>query len=139
MDVVYERGDSVWLEHIFGLINNMPAVQEVGGINGRQGRAISWPNALQHKLRLQLKDPSKLGHCKLLNLMLVDPNIRIISTANMPPQRLDWKDDSEQAKRDGDFPWSPEEAEEILIQAREQHKAFNHYQDVAFHSKFVSI
>jgi hypothetical protein len=155
LDVAHEKGDSVWLEHIYGLVNNTPAVQEVGGIFGRHGRAITWPNTLQHKVGIRLKDPSKRGRCKVLSLMLVDPNIRIISTANVPPQRLDWKDDIEtldrglaglsveerarNSKRDGDLPWTLQEADEFVIQAREGRKAFNHYQDVAFHSQYVSV
>jgi hypothetical protein len=155
-DVDHEKGDSVWLEQIFGLVNNTPAVQEVGGITGRQGRAITWPNLLQHKTGvLRLKDPSKPGRCKVLNLMLVDPNIRIISTANVPPQRLDWKegletlnrdlaelsveDQAKKLKREGNFPWTLQEAATFLVQAREGRKAFNQYQDVAFHSKIVTV
>lgn len=37
-----------------------------------------------------LEDRSKPGHRKILALFLVDPNIRIISSANIPPQREDW-------------------------------------------------
>ena len=38
----------------------------------------------------RLKDHSKPGHIRFLTLWLVDPHQRIISTANVPPQRLDW-------------------------------------------------
>ena len=38
----------------------------------------------------RLKDPSKPGHRRFIALWLVDPHQRIISTANVPPQRLDW-------------------------------------------------
>lgn len=87
--------------------------------------------------------------------MLVDPNIRIISTSNVPPQRLDWKDESEglqelladlsvdeqvhRLKRDENFPWTVQEAMEFMKKAREEREAFNHYQDVAFRSRTVSI
>jgi hypothetical protein len=32
----------------------------------------------------------KPGHQKILSLFLVDPNVRVISTADVPCQRLDW-------------------------------------------------
>jgi hypothetical protein len=37
-----------------------------------------------------LVDPTKPGHCRFIALWLVDPNFRIISTANVPPQQRDW-------------------------------------------------
>jgi hypothetical protein len=37
-----------------------------------------------------LADRSKPGHRKILALFLVDPHVRIISTANIPPQQEDW-------------------------------------------------
>lgn len=50
-----------------------------------------FPNVLQHRVSpFKLADTSKPGHCKLLALFLVDPDIRIPSTANVPPQQLDW-------------------------------------------------
>lgn len=38
----------------------------------------------------KLVDPTKPGHRRFIALWLVDPTRRIISTANVPPQRLDW-------------------------------------------------
>jgi hypothetical protein len=110
---------------------------------------------LQHRVRMRLKDPSKPGHLTALNIMLVDPNIRIISTANVPPQRLDWKDVSaslhqdladlsveDQAKivhREGDFPWTVQEALQFVGEAKQERAAFNHYQNAAFHSATVTV
>jgi hypothetical protein len=37
-----------------------------------------------------LQDPTKPGHRRFIALWLVDPHQRIISTANVPPQRFDW-------------------------------------------------
>ncbi|KAH8691133.1 hypothetical protein BGW36DRAFT_438627 [Talaromyces proteolyticus] len=154
-DLEFDRGDSVWLEQIFGLHNNEPAVQHVGNMCFSEGRAIAWPNALQHRGIATLKDRSKTGYVHILQFMLVDPNIRIISTANVPPQRLDWKKEAEETsvdvrklpledklkilKREGNFPWALQEAKNILRGAREERRAFNHYQDVAYHSKNVIL
>jgi hypothetical protein len=38
----------------------------------------------------KLVDRTKPGHRKILALFLVDPNIKIISSANVPCQRKDW-------------------------------------------------
>ena len=52
---------------------------------------ISFPNVVQHRIEpFRLLDESKPGHRKIVALFLVDPNIRIISTANVPAQRRDW-------------------------------------------------
>lgn len=37
-----------------------------------------------------LTDPTKPGHRRFIALWLVDPHVRIISTANVPPQQLSW-------------------------------------------------
>lgn len=51
-------------------------------------------SGLLHALTLvqsfRLVDPTKSGHRKLLPLFLVDPNINIISTADVPCQAVDW-------------------------------------------------
>lgn len=77
-------------------------VHEIFGIKPRQGdtqvtqnlgcgRLLSFPNILQHCVSpFSLADRSKPGHRKILAFFLVDPNMRIISTANVPPQREDW-------------------------------------------------
>lgn len=40
--------------------------------------------------QVRLKDRTKPGHRRFVALWLVDPHQRIVSTANVPPQRLDW-------------------------------------------------
>lgn len=52
---------------------------------------IAFPNVLQHCVQpFKLKDETKPGHRKILAMFLVDPHIRVISTANVPPQQRDW-------------------------------------------------
>ncbi|KAJ6184217.1 hypothetical protein N7519_005518 [Penicillium mononematosum] len=57
------------------------------------GRLLTFPNTLQHRVSpFSLADNTKPGHRKILALFLVDPNLRIISSANVPPQdELWWK------------------------------------------------
>ncbi len=65
--------------------------QDLGGITCREGRLLTFPNTLQHCVSpFSLADPSKPGHRKILAFFLIDPTRRIISTANVPPQREDW-------------------------------------------------
>lgn len=45
----------------------------------------------QHRVSsFRLQDPTQPGHRRFLALWLVDPHQRIVSTANVPPQQLDW-------------------------------------------------
>jgi hypothetical protein len=49
----------------------------------------------QHRVSsFHLEDPTKPGHRRFIALWLVDPHRRIISTANVPPQQMDWWLDS---------------------------------------------
>lgn len=65
--------------------------QVLGTVAVPLGRLLTFPNVFQQRRSgLCLVDKSKPGHCKTLFLYLVDPHIRIISTANVPPLRDDW-------------------------------------------------
>ena len=69
----------------------LPANQIIGQVSTREDRLLVFPNVLQHRVSpFTLQDATKPGHRKLLALFLVDPNITIPSTANIPPQQLDW-------------------------------------------------
>lgn len=73
-------------------------MQEVGGVDTKEGRLLTFPNILQHRVQpFKLVNPTKPGHCKILALFLVDPNIRIISTANIPCQQKEWWSEEIQA------------------------------------------
>lgn len=77
-------------------------VQVIGSIDTREGRVLTWPNILQHQVQpFKLADPTKPGRRRILALFLVDPNIRIISTANVPCQRRDWWSKTVRAERGG--------------------------------------
>lgn len=59
-----------------------------------EGRLVTFPNILHHQVQpFRLADSTKPGHRKLLALFLVDPNINVISTADVPCQRADWVDE----------------------------------------------
>ncbi|KAI0847455.1 hypothetical protein F5Y00DRAFT_241477 [Daldinia vernicosa] len=76
-----------------GIVNNLEDLpfQELGGVFTRPGRLLAFPNVFQHQVQqFRLEDPTKPGHRKILAMFLVDPNIRVLSTGVVPPQRRDW-------------------------------------------------
>ncbi|KAL4993640.1 hypothetical protein BDV10DRAFT_189787 [Aspergillus recurvatus] len=95
-EVHYEQGDFQFLR-AFGFEPDVgngdyeQITQDLGGVSCRMGRLLTFPNTLQHRVSpFSLADRSKPGHRKILALFLIDPSRRIISTANVPPQREDW-------------------------------------------------
>ncbi len=102
-----------WMERIYGTTlgseNTAPCLQNYGSVETREGRLLAFPNVLwvqslfmakkctetrnnsQHRVSpFELIDRTKPGHRRFIALWLVDPNRRIISTANVPPQQRDW-------------------------------------------------
>lgn len=76
-----------------GIVNEEedPPFQELGSVLTRPGRLLAFPNVFQHQVQpFRLEDPTKPGHRKILAMFLVDPNLRILSTGVVPPQRRDW-------------------------------------------------
>ena len=87
----FEGWDVPYLEELFGVKDDKPALQELGSVSIGQGRLIVFPNALHHRMEpFELISKSRAGHLRFLTLWLVDPYYRICSTRNVPPQRHDW-------------------------------------------------
>ncbi len=62
--------------------------QVLGSVKTSTDRCIAFPNIYQHQVSpFRLIDPTKPGHRKILALFLVDPNYRIPSTTQIPPQQ----------------------------------------------------
>ncbi|KFZ18677.1 hypothetical protein V502_04004 [Pseudogymnoascus sp. VKM F-4520 (FW-2644)] len=71
--------------------------QDLGSVPTHEGRLLTFPNILQHRVSpFSLADRSKPGHRKIIAFFLVDPNLRVISSANVPPQREDWSKERKQ-------------------------------------------
>ena len=106
-----------------------------------EGRLLAFPNVVQHRVsRFRLADPARPGHRKILALFLVDPYVRILSTASVPPQQKSWW--AERIRENeklsslptelvdhviddvAEFPISLEEAKEIRLRLMEERKAF---------------
>lgn len=84
-----------WLERVYGTelggYDKTACLQQYGSVETRQGRLLAFPNVLQHRVSpFKLQNPAKPGHRRFIALWLVDPHQRIVSTANVPPQQLDW-------------------------------------------------
>ncbi|KAF2756867.1 hypothetical protein EJ05DRAFT_421435, partial [Pseudovirgaria hyperparasitica] len=89
----YEQDEHEPLAEIFGTdsLRDEPAVQELGSIATKQGRLLAFPNTLQHCVEpFSLEDKTRPGHRRFIVLWLVDPNYRVVSTANVPPQQYEW-------------------------------------------------
>lgn len=154
-EVDHEPNDFIWLRQIFGLQNGEPAIQRTGAIRCRVGRTVMFPSTVQQRLtRYELKDKSRAGYVRVLIFYLVDPNIRIISTANVPPQRLDWTLDTEtngnltsalaklaldNKDKKGPMPMSLDEALETRLKVLEDLAEFTRYQHVAFESSMLML
>lgn len=156
-DVEHDESDFVWLRQVYGLDNGEPAVQCIGSIRCAVGRTVMFPSTVQHRLvQFRLTDKTKPGNLRALVFYLVDPNIRIISTANIPPQRLDWTMDLEPqegesltaalervalSNRDkkGSMPMSLDEAIKIRMGVLKDLDEFMKYQQVAFESNVLVL
>lgn len=68
-----------------------PLNQYQGALITQEDRCIVFPNVMQHCVApFELIDKQKPGVRKILVFFLVDPNHRIISTINVPPQQQLW-------------------------------------------------
>ena len=153
----YPQNHHEWLSEVFGCENEGPTVQEIGSVETREGRLLTFPNVLQHRVgSFKLADPTKPGHRKIVALFLVDPNIKVISTAHVPCQQQEWWWDLTQTKKnqqlaglpvelqdhildDVDFPFSLQEAKALRLELMEERKAFVTEHGKAFEGTTFSL
>ncbi|PGH23321.1 hypothetical protein AJ80_02573 [Polytolypa hystricis UAMH7299] len=152
----YEQEDHDWLREIYGRTNLDPIVQDIGGVECKQGRLLTFPNIFQHRVEpFGLKDTTKPGHRKILALFLVDPNIRVISMANIPTQREDWWEEQipwddvlgrlppemqlEVLSYPKYFPISMDEAKEFRLELMKERMGFKNEQGRAFQYEQFSL
>jgi hypothetical protein len=107
--------------------------QEIGRVTMPQGRLIAFPNTMEHRREpFELLDPTVPGHHRCVTLLLVDPNYRICSTRNVPPQQQDWwknrtsstliSQGSLGEARGHHGPMSPSEADAFRRDMKKEHK-----------------
>ncbi|KAG9019805.1 hypothetical protein FRB90_005953 [Tulasnella sp. 427] len=87
----YDQSDNTGVRLTYGLKYGGPSNQVVGAVKTSPDRCVTFPNIYQHRVSsFKLVDPSKPGHRKILALFLVDPEFRVPSTADIPPQQIHW-------------------------------------------------
>lgn len=87
----YEQNDDKGMFHIYGLVHGEPLSQRLGYIETIEERCIVFPNMLQHKVEsFELENPEENGHRRILVFFLVDPTMKITSTADIPQQQRNW-------------------------------------------------
>ena len=111
----YEQDDRKGVHEVYGVGDEDAMNQVLGSAEARAGRALAFPNILQHYVDpFRLADPSRPGHRKILAFFLVDPSVTIVSTSDVPPQQ----------------PWSPtstmalEQAKKFRSQLMQERKFF---------------
>jgi hypothetical protein len=110
-----------WLPAVYGLRQHGSLMQTIGSAATSEGRLVTFPNAIQHQVQpFKLVDPTKAGYRKILALFLVDPNVNVISTADVPCQRADWCE----AWGGEGFPLTMEQAKEYRELLMEERKRF---------------
>ncbi|KAL2802072.1 hypothetical protein BJX63DRAFT_415975 [Aspergillus granulosus] len=121
-----------WIGAVYGCEDHGPRVQEIVSVQCRQGRLLTFPNIFQHRVMpFSLVDRTKPGYRKILALFLVDPNITVISTANVPVQRADWWGIGEGEPA---AVMTMEDARDLRDELIEERKALVGDQDAAFQS-----
>ncbi|KAL5610871.1 hypothetical protein FOBRF1_006988 [Fusarium oxysporum] len=56
----------------------------------RETRGYGKDDLITGRSKSRFQDPTRPGHRRFIALWLVDPHRRIVSTANVPPQKRDW-------------------------------------------------
>ncbi|KAJ3278545.1 hypothetical protein HDU79_001482, partial [Rhizoclosmatium sp. JEL0117] len=92
VNFMYEQHDYVGLEKVFNFENGSSInVQICGQIEARKDRCVVFPNFLHHRVEdFELQDRTRPGHQKILTFFLVHPDFKVISTADVGIQQLDW-------------------------------------------------
>ncbi|KAF3805339.1 hypothetical protein GCG54_00006282 [Colletotrichum gloeosporioides] len=91
LELQYEQSDFYSIGRTFSIDPSGNTIQGLGSVLTREDRLIAFPNVYQHCVApFELVDKTKSGHRKILALFLVDPDVPVISTANVPPQQKHW-------------------------------------------------
>ncbi|MFG2431445.1 DUF4246 domain-containing protein [Streptomyces sp. NPDC048590] len=111
----YEQSDDNGVSEVYGLENEGRLNQVLGSVPTPAGRALAFPNVLQHRVSpFRLADPSRPGHRKILAFFLVDPSVTLVSTSDVPPQQP-WAETSTM---------TPEQARDYREQLMKERKFF---------------
>eukprot|EP00037_Helgoeca_nana_P029345 m.349774 g.349774 ORF g.349774 m.349774 type:complete len:377 (-) comp27955_c2_seq7:253-1383(-) len=85
------RHDDEAVRTVYGFGPEAGLVQPRGTSRTLPGRVLAWPNTLQHCVApFELADPTQCGHRTIVCFFLVDPTVRVRSSATVPPQAREW-------------------------------------------------
>ncbi|KAJ1852389.1 hypothetical protein LPJ76_005491, partial [Coemansia sp. RSA 638] len=142
----YENGDEDGVNRAYGIYEDgyeggETLVQNIGGVQAKNGRCIVFPNIYQHQVSgFKLADPTKPGHRKILAFFFIDPTTRIPSTEIVPPQQREWWSETvmergamgrlpelvkEHIGKYVDFPISMAEAKELRLELMDERSTGN--------------
>jgi len=115
---VYESNE------IYGLNVWSPALcEQMGEVKTTEDRCIVFPNTNQHCVHpFNLDDPTKPGSRKILVFFLVDPFVRVRSTARVPPQQRDWLLDHIQTQDPNNVPEDIKVLEDLKMSREDANK-----------------
>lgn len=83
----YSQNDRNGVEKVYGLVDEESCIQQLGSLKTEEGTILVFPNTYQHRVReFKLQDKTKNGVRKILVFFLVNPEKRILSTNEIPPQ-----------------------------------------------------
>eukprot|EP00978_Attheya_sp_CCMP212_P028253 scaffold97121_cov46-Attheya_sp.AAC.2 len=87
----HEQSDTVGVSKGFSLEDGGFLVQPCGASSVPTRRVLVWPNTLQHCVSgVRLDNESQPGRRTIICFFLVDPTLRVRSTATVPPQQKEW-------------------------------------------------
>lgn len=91
----YEQSDHQGVGMQYGVSDEDRLVDVIGAVECTEGRVVAFSNVFQHLVKpFKLEDSSKPGLRTIAAIFLVDPNKRILSTADIPPQQLSWHNEA---------------------------------------------
>jgi hypothetical protein len=86
----YPQNTNDQLEAVFRHEDHSSSVQQLGAVEMRVGRLITFQHSLAPGPAFLAGRSLETWHQKRLALFLVDPTVKVISTAHVPCQRKDW-------------------------------------------------
>lgn len=75
----------------YGLGRDLRMSQELGHAVAEVNKCVASPDIYQHRVyEFELANRTRVGHRKILCLLLVNPETEILSTTHVPPKQVDW-------------------------------------------------
>jgi len=88
-EVDYPQNDTHYTSFHYGIENHHDGVMNryLGLIRANEGASVVFPNTLQHRVKeFEVEDKNKPGLRSIIAFFLINPDVKIISTSNVPEQ-----------------------------------------------------